>query len=376
MDIISLGKISKNTKNLASNKIVCLGDSITASTSGYNTPYPTFLSWMHGYTFVNAGVSGDRTADVLARIQTACIDLNPSHCILLIGTNDAGATFDLATVVMPNMHSICERLKANGIKPIICSILPRQSETALKQRILTYNRAYRRYCLDYGIQYIDLYSSFIDSAGTYISAYYIDGLHPTGAGKKIIADVIAAKTDFPISIGTCYPDETQALANNFFATDANSDGLADSWLAYKTGTVTMTYSLEAHPTYGNWQVFTITGGVSENSASSIYQETSSADYVAEGNIIDFGFDVITDALTDCTWSARIIGLNAGGSTVSSGFVDPQERSAVALTSLTRVFGTYTIPATVTKIRLQIYLYGTGNCTLKVGNVIVRKRDIW
>jgi lysophospholipase L1-like esterase len=376
MDIISLGKTVKNTKNLASNKIVCMGDSITYS-SAYSTPYPTHLSWAHGYEFINKGVSGNTVGQVLARLQADCIDYSPSHCILLVGTNDITAGTAISTV-MPTMHNLCERLRQNGIKPIICSLTPRTGTADILQAVLTYNRSYRRYCFDYGIQFIDLYTMFVDSTGAQLTTYFPDGLHPDYRAKKMIADTIITKTNFPVYLDTCYPNETQAIVNNFFLTDSDSDGRADNWSPATGGGASLhSLAITAHPTYGNWQEFGISGGSNVDSFVNLFQVVDDPAYVTVGNILDFSADFLTDALTDCYWALRLQGFTSATVSVSDAYADLQTRTRVSYSSsLVRVFGSYTVPPTVTKVSFRPYLYGTGTSVLKVGNVSLRKRDIW
>ncbi|TKC12780.1 esterase [Pedobacter polaris] len=74
---------------------------------------------------VNAGVGGNNTADLLARIEQDCLHYKPKLTILMVGTNDMNSVkyIPLATYEQ-NLISIVRKIKAIGSKLLIMSILP------------------------------------------------------------------------------------------------------------------------------------------------------------------------------------------------------------------------------------------------------------
>lgn len=98
-------------------KIVCLGDSLT---EGYGispeSDWPHLLS--QHYSVINSGISGDTTAGMLSRFHRMVIDHQPSHVIIMGGTNDC--SFNLSVdVIISNIMAMTKLARHHGIKPII-----------------------------------------------------------------------------------------------------------------------------------------------------------------------------------------------------------------------------------------------------------------
>jgi len=131
---------SIEVETLRNRTIVLLGDSITESNGGWpgttNTSYNSngFFNWGHvflGHPFQvlkNAGVAGEETTQMLARLKTDVLDLKPGWCHVLAGTNDVGHAIPNATA-KANLASIYDQLTAAGIKIIAGTLPPRNTYT-------------------------------------------------------------------------------------------------------------------------------------------------------------------------------------------------------------------------------------------------------
>ena len=108
-------------------RVVFLGDSITDGWKLGNS-FP-------GKPFVNRGISGQTTPQMLVRMFPDVINLKPSAMILLAGTNDIARNTGPATPAMiaQNVQAIAELAKVHGIKMILCSVMPVSDYTSRRQ---------------------------------------------------------------------------------------------------------------------------------------------------------------------------------------------------------------------------------------------------
>jgi lysophospholipase L1-like esterase len=177
-------------------RVVFLGDSIT---DGWNLEQ-TF----QGKPYVNRGISGQTTPQMLVRLYPDVVALKPGALILLAGTNDIARNTGPMTLAMigDNVRAIAELAKANGIKVILCSLLPVSDYTPRKQTerrppadILKLNAWLREYATSSGAVYADYYSTLVDGTGMLKNGMSGDGLHPNAEGYRVMAPVAAAAID-------------------------------------------------------------------------------------------------------------------------------------------------------------------------------------
>lgn len=255
------------------NRTIALGDSVTAANLGVGGPvnaqthggrsYATLLGLLtNGRVDLirNAGVPGNTTAQMLARLQSDVVAYAPDRCIVIGGTNDA-PTVPVATTIA-NLTAIWETLRANTIEPIACTIPPRADA---KTEVARINAAILHAAARRGVDVVDVHAALVDPAtGGYQSAYDNgDGIHPSNAGALVIAQTLQAKTESRYPIGgpflTSATGSTLNLAvNGLFEGDTNADGVANSWVLGGSGG-TVTPSIETDTAIpGNWQVLTTT----------------------------------------------------------------------------------------------------------------------
>ncbi len=174
-------------------RVVFMGNSITA---GWSTTYPEYFS---GKPYVNRGISGQTTPQMLVRFRADVIALKPAVVVILAGTNDIAGNTGPSTLemILDNIMSMCELAKANGIKVILCSVLPAYDypwKPGLNpaEKIASLNEMIKKYAAGNDIIYLDYYSSLVNESKGMITRYAYDGVHPNKAGYKIMAPLTEA----------------------------------------------------------------------------------------------------------------------------------------------------------------------------------------
>jgi acyl-CoA thioesterase-1 len=184
-------------------RIVFMGDSITQSWGAISTAPARHR------TFVNRGISGQTTPQMLLRFRQDVIDLKPRVVVILAGTNDIAGNTGPATPAMieGNLASMAELARAHGITVVLCSLLPASRypwNLALRpgENIAALNGWIRDFARRNGFVYLDYYSSMHDGKLGLRRAYSEDGVHPNAAGYAVML-VLAERA---------IPDRADALA--------------------------------------------------------------------------------------------------------------------------------------------------------------------
>jgi lysophospholipase L1-like esterase len=174
------------------NRVVFLGDSIT--------DYWKLPDYFPGKPYINRGIDGQTTPEMLLRFRQDVIDLHPKVLVVLAGTNDiAGVTGRTANEdIEANYASMAELARSHRIRMVFASVLPVHNYThdaeesfALRprDRILALNKWLKDYCAKNRLVYLDYFSALVDERGMLKRALADDGLHPTDAGYKIMASL-------------------------------------------------------------------------------------------------------------------------------------------------------------------------------------------
>jgi len=178
---------------LEKGRVVFLGDSIT---DGWN-----LAQYFPGKPFVNRGISGQTTPQMLVRFYPDVINLHPGAVIILAGTNDIARNTGPQTLDMieDNFRAMCDLAQEHGIKIVLCLLLPVSDFTQHKQTdrrppsdILKLNEWLRRYAAEIQAEVGDYYSVLVDSNGVLKEGYSDDGLHPNERGYALMAPVAEA----------------------------------------------------------------------------------------------------------------------------------------------------------------------------------------
>ncbi len=172
------------------NRVVFFGDSITDIWH--------LDQYFSGKPYVNRGIGGQTTPQMLVRFREDVIDLHPKVVVILAGTNDiAGNTGPMTNeTISENLASMAELARAHGVKVVFSSVLPVHNYTDKSKdfyaqrpmpRILQLNEWLKKYCAENHIVYLDYFSSLVDDKGLLKKDLADDGLHPNAAGYKIMA---------------------------------------------------------------------------------------------------------------------------------------------------------------------------------------------
>ncbi len=176
-------------------RVVFFGDSITDIWK-LEDSFP-------GKPYVNRGIGGQTTPQMLVRFRQDVIDLQPKVVVILAGTNDiAGNTGPMRNVdIEANFASFAELAKVHGIKVIYSSLLPVHNYTERSKdffaqrpqsRILALHDWLKDYCARNNLIFLDYFSAMVDDKGMMKKDLADDGLHPNAAGFKIMAPMAEA----------------------------------------------------------------------------------------------------------------------------------------------------------------------------------------
>src|SRR6266480_792347 len=179
------------------NRVVFMGDSITDSWQN-----PKYSGFFPGKPYVDRGISGQTTPQMLIRFRPDVIALQPKIVLILAGTNDiAGNTGPMTlAAIEDNLTSMYDLAHANGIRVVFASVLPisdyeknkdGQQIIRTKQRppdqLLALNDWMKKYAAAHGGIYLDYFSAMSDDKGFLKEELSEDGLHPNQKGYDIMA---------------------------------------------------------------------------------------------------------------------------------------------------------------------------------------------
>jgi lysophospholipase L1-like esterase len=184
------------------NRVVFFGDSITDLWK-LEESFP-------GKPYINRGIGGQTTSQMLVRFRQDVIDLQPKAVVILAGTNDiAGNTGPISNEdIEANFASLAELARAHKIRVIYSSVLPVHDYTPQSkdffaqrppERILEVNRWLKDYCSANNLVYLDYFAAMADGKGLLKRELSQDGLHPNQAGFAIMAPLAEKAIETAIS---------------------------------------------------------------------------------------------------------------------------------------------------------------------------------
>ncbi|MFN8573953.1 MAG: SGNH/GDSL hydrolase family protein [Gemmatimonadaceae bacterium] len=174
-------------------RVIFFGNSITEGWA------PLFAKQFPGKPYVGRGISGQTTPQMLVRFRQDVISLHPAAVIILAGTNDIAGNTGPSTLEMieDNLASMTELAKANGIRVVLCSVLPVYDypwKPGLQPapKIVALNAWMKSYAGSHGATYCDYHSAMADERQGMRSDLASDGVHPNEKGYAIMAPIAEA----------------------------------------------------------------------------------------------------------------------------------------------------------------------------------------
>jgi lysophospholipase L1-like esterase len=193
-------------------RVVFMGDSIT---DGWR-----LAESFPGKPYVNRGISGQTTPQMLVRMYPDVIALKPAAVVILAGTNDIARNTGPETLEMiqQNFMAMTELAQGHGIRVVLCALTPisdypvinalaaapagggrasgpprrRQTEVRPPADILKLNAWLKDYAASVKAVYADYYAATVDAKGWLPEAVSADGLHPNAQGYALMAPVVDA----------------------------------------------------------------------------------------------------------------------------------------------------------------------------------------
>jgi lysophospholipase L1-like esterase len=179
-------------------RVVFLGDSIT---DGWR-----LNEYFPDHDFINRGISGQITGEMLGRFKADVIDLRPRAVVILAGTNDLARGVNILAIEN-NYQMMADLAEKNGIKVIFASVLPVSDyhkdqdpgweRTTARPPLLirALNDWLRSFTSQRGLVYLDYFSAMVDNNGQLTADLADDGLHPNSKGYRVMAPLVLAAVE-------------------------------------------------------------------------------------------------------------------------------------------------------------------------------------
>lgn len=181
-------------------RVVFMGDSITDAWQ-----QPRFGTFFERPAYVDRGISGQTTPQMLVRFRADVLALSPKVVVILAGTNDiAGNTGPMTDEeIQGHMASMCQLASANGVKVVLASLTPVSDyhvagpaapQTTLRPmaRIRALNAWIERYARAHGHVHLEYFSAMVDERGLLRADLSEDDLHPNAKGYALMAPLAEA----------------------------------------------------------------------------------------------------------------------------------------------------------------------------------------
>ena len=176
-------------------RVVFMGDSITDGWGRWKGTGDFFP----GKPYVNRGISGQTTPQMLVRFEQDVVHLYPAAVVILAGTNDTAGNTGPTTpeMIEDNLAAMAGIAKAEGIAVVLASITPAfrypwKPEIEPVAPIKTVNNWMRQFCRRTGCTYLEFYSAMADDKGALLPEMTSDGVHPLAKGYAMMAPLAEA----------------------------------------------------------------------------------------------------------------------------------------------------------------------------------------
>lgn len=148
--------------------------------------------------YINRGISGDRSEDILARLDSNVIAIEPSRVVIIVGINDMGHDIPMDTY-LDNYAAIIDRINEAlpDTEVMLQSLYPLHANATLmgiigvksrsNSKVLQWNKSIAELAANKGCEYLDTHSVLTDSNGKLNKAYTREGLHINDSGYAVIS---------------------------------------------------------------------------------------------------------------------------------------------------------------------------------------------
>jgi lysophospholipase L1-like esterase len=183
-------------------RVVFFGDSITD-----NWSKPGYGGFFPGKRYVNRGIGGQTTGQLLLRFRADVLALSPRAVVILVGTNDLAGTAGPAPPgsIIGNLATMVELAGVHKIRVVLASLLPvldgkpdpEGKPTVITTdrppaEILRLNREIQTLARKHGAAYLDYHRALAGPDGAFKPELTDDGLHPNAAGYAVMAPLAEA----------------------------------------------------------------------------------------------------------------------------------------------------------------------------------------
>ena len=172
-------------------RVVFMGNSITQAWA------PRFAALFPGKPYIGRGISGQTTPQMLVRFRQDVIALKPRVVVILAGTNDIAGNTGPSTLEMieDNIASMAELAQANGIRVVLCSVLPVfdypwKPGLEPAPKIVALNKWIREYATSHRMEYADFHGAMADARQGLPVELAADGVHPNEAGYRMMGPIV------------------------------------------------------------------------------------------------------------------------------------------------------------------------------------------
>jgi acyl-CoA thioesterase-1 len=181
-------------------RVVFFGDSITD-----NWSKPIFGGFFPGKRYVNRGIGGQTTSQMLLRFRSDVIALQPRAVVILAGTNDLSGNGGPVSpeTIESNLATMAELARGHKIGVALASLLPvcdcksspdgkpiKRTQDRPPEAIIAINKRIAALAKQNGLAYLDYFSAMVDGAGALKAELTDDGLHPNAAGYAVMAPLV------------------------------------------------------------------------------------------------------------------------------------------------------------------------------------------
>jgi lysophospholipase L1-like esterase len=172
-------------------RVVFMGDSIT---EGWH-----LADAFPGKPYINRGISGQTTPQMLVRFRQDVIELKPKVVVILGGINDIAGNTGPATLeqIEDNLASMADLAAANHIRVVLCSVLPAfdfnwSPGHAPAEKVVALNAWIKGYAAEKGHIYVDYHTAMKDERDGLPATLSKDGVHPLPAGYAVMTPLVEA----------------------------------------------------------------------------------------------------------------------------------------------------------------------------------------